>query len=335
MIEHLPPRHLPASAPFAPAPVTLRPLELADNAAAFVLSEIAFGDPAALAAALAERQARWASSRRAWFGWLHERAAGNAWAATVAATGQIVGYARAVRDPALRVEQLTEIFVHPTFQHGQVGRALLAAVLAPAVAPGWRRIICAHPDPAALVLYHRWGTYPLATAWYLTPSFTPPSREQLAASLAANQAEGLHLRPIDWAQDAAAIAQMDRAATGMDRSDQLRFMAEMPGAALLVSERADTITGYGVRQGDSVGPVVGMTPADTLALAQAHLLAMYDAGQPSAGLWVPGVNVVLLHWLRTCGARCLLRGQVQIMASDGPSLAHLDRLTLTAPAYVW
>lgn len=338
-------------------PVTLRPITLSDNPAAFKLSELAFtADGQTTPAEAAARHERWTARGHAWFDWLHSRAQGHAWVATRTSDGAVIGYARALRDPAQRLEQLTELFVHPAFQRGQVGKALLAQVLPPQVPDGWRRIIVVHSALAPQALYLRWGVHPLGTAWYvgwrdgpspsgmergasLARAFCPPASvgarfiapvspsapvvSMLAPAPTSRDAE------IDWEQ---LLTLGDR----IDRRAAMRLMGEQLGGVMLARERGGELMGYGARSQGEIGPVVGATPDDAVALVAAHLEAMLAAGETPHGLWVPGTNIALLRWLRdACPLRMFLRGQVAIMASDPSLVASLDRYVLTAPPYVW
>src|SRR6185437_10598249 len=267
----LPPAEVPLLATPALAPVQLRRMQLVDNPTAFALSEIAFiADGATTAAEHSARQARWVQQGRAWYGWLHAQAQGNAWVATCGADGPIIGYARALRDPARQMEQLTELYVHPAFQRGKVGKALLSAVLAERVPLDWQRIIVAHPSPPALALYYRWGTLPLGAAWYM-----------LARPHRSGQSRGI-----------------ERGQPGGVERGQPQGIAP-----------TDTLT-------VDLGPILGATPSDALALVQAQIAAAWAAGATQIGLWVPTANTTLLCWLRDAsGLRLELCSQVMIMGS--------------------
>ena len=331
----LPPAQVPQFRQLTAQPVVLRPMQLADNAIAFALSEIAFTpDGATTAQEQQERQARWDAGTRAWFGWLHARARENAWVATSGENGVIIGYARAVRDETQRLEELTELFVHPAFQRGQVGKALLQAVLTPEVPTGWRRIIVAHPGLAPLALYLRWGTYPLGTAVYI--SFRP---QPLPLAALPQKQDGGKWPPTlqRWGGDGGeSIAALDRAVMGVERLALLHFIADQLGGRLVVDERDGRIVGYGMRSHNEIGPVVGTTPEDAVAVVAAHLQAILAAGEVPRGMWVPCANIALIDWLRhACPLPISLLGQVTIMASDPALIRHLDRCVLTPPPYIW
>jgi GNAT superfamily N-acetyltransferase len=308
--------------------ITLRPMRPQDNAAAFILSELAFTvDGQTTHAEGIARQERWERFGCAWFSWLHTRADGNAWVA-VNGDGPIVGYARAVRDPTQQWESLTELFVHPALHGRRIGQALLRAVLAPQVGAGWQRLIVADPGLAALALYLRWGTYPLGAAWYVSfPALFHPEKLLVEGQNGIRAARN---------QDAAVLATLERDLLGVARLDRVRFMVTQLGAQILVCEREGVVTGYGVRCGGEIGPVLGATSADTLALVQAHLRALVLAGETPRGLWVPCANIALLHWLRVASPQpVIVRGQVTVMASAPTLTHHLDRYVLTAPPYLW
>ncbi len=274
----------------------------------------------------AARQARWLGGARDWFGWLHARAEGSAWAATCGADGPLIGYARAIRDPRQRVEQLTELFVHPALHGGGIGRALLGSVLSRAVPPGWRRIIVANPTPAAEMLYVQWGTFPLATAWYLrlpTGAGLPPETPEIPEQIL----QGDH--------GADAGDDLDRAVLGMARPALHAFLAAHPAASRVTLARDGVAEASGWRWGGEIGPVVARTPAAMLALVRAHILAATLAGTPAVGMWIPGANTTLLRWLVAAGYPMLHASQVIIMASDPALTANLDRCLLPAPPYVW
>ncbi len=314
----LPPAAVPRRAALAPAPVALRPMELADNPAAFALADLAFtADGATTDAEQQARQARWDHAGRAWYAWLHAQARGSAWVATAGAAGPVIGYARALRDPTQRREQLTELFVHPAFQRGHLGQALLRAVLAQRVPTGWRRGIVAHPTPAALALYYRWGTLPLGTAWYLVvrPVETAAERTRHESHEGNEEHEGFERKCAFYAQ-------------GWDLP---AFMVAHLGASVITHGR-----GTGVRCGDALGPVVGATPAEALAVTQALLADAWAAGERTCGLWVPHANAAVLRWLREAdGLRATLAGQVTLLGSDPALAARFDRSLLPALPYLW
>jgi GNAT superfamily N-acetyltransferase len=329
----LPPALVPHITPLAAAPVTLRRLELADNAAAFAVCEAAFQPPESLTGNQAAIcQQRWDAWGRAWYGWLHSQARDDAWAA-VTESGDLAGFARAVRDDAQRIEILTDLYVRSEFQGAQLGKTLLQGVLEPHVASGWRRIIVANPDLRALALYHRWGTLPLGTAWcgMLAPGAT--LQAHAAKRLDAESSRGVTVRPAQMDRDEPFIARLDRTALGFTRLQQLHFMLGFPGVRLLALKRSGEIMGYGVRMGGFIGPVVGKTSADVLTLAAAHLVELADEGS-AATFWAPGANAALWRWLALPDLRLTLAGQVTLMASDPSLVATLDRVLLTAPPYV-
>ncbi|HKD77317.1 MAG TPA: GNAT family N-acetyltransferase, partial [Ktedonobacterales bacterium] len=234
----LPPAQLPALGALDATPVTLRPMELDDGATAFALSESAFlPDGSASQELLAARQRQWDDGVREWFGWLHTQACGNAFVAARVNDGQVVGYARALRDERQQIETLTEIFVHPAFQRAQIGKALLRSVLSTDVPDRWRRAIFAHPDPVALGLYHRWGTFPLGTAWYVRPQITPEMQPDLLAQLTTARAQGYTLRAASLVHDRSAITWLDRAVLGVERVDQHAFVAARLNSRTLIALR--------------------------------------------------------------------------------------------------
>jgi ribosomal protein S18 acetylase RimI-like enzyme len=304
----------------SPTPVELRPMTPADNPAAFALADLAFtADGATTDAEQRERQARWERAGRRWYAWLHAQAGGNAWVATAGAEGPVIGYARALRDAAQRREQLTELFVHPAFQRGHIGRTLLGAVLAERVPAGWRRGIVAHPTPAALALYYRWGTLPLGTAWYLVVSRVGEASSMLEGRTRHEGHEGDEER-----EEPEAINRLADFMTA--HLDAIRHTQVCAGHGV----------GWGVRCGDALGPVVGATPAGALAVIQSLLADAWAAGARECGLWVPHANVAALRWLRAAeGLRVTLAGQVTLLGSDPDLAAAFDRALLPALPYLW
>ncbi len=344
----LPPAELPPVTTPQITPVRLRRMELADSPAAFVLSEIAFDPPgAATAEEHAARQERWSRQGRAWHSWLHARAGDNAWVATSGADDCVVGYARALRDPARRLEQLTELYVHPAFQRGKVGKALLSAVLAEQVPQGWRRVIVAHPSPAALALYYRWGTLPLGAAWYVVTRPHPQLRSSFAGegrSLDEKVALDKQIIQQGVRHDSLPLASSNAPydhpfsirREGVGGWGQLPFVATHLGATISQRQRDGETVAWGARCGGEIGPLWGATPADALALTHAQMAEAWQTGAAQLGLWVPAANTTLLRWLReTSGPRLRLCSQVMIMGSDPALAEHLDRSLLTAPPYVW
>ncbi len=349
IIDRLPPPHLPDPATaIAPSPqptrIDLRPLDMADGAAAYVLAEdallgIAAGNgPSGVGAEDQRvRQMHWEGNQRLWSGWIQTMSRGAAWGAVdmsdlaraSAAVAPLVGYARAVRDAAARVEYLTELFVHPALQGGKIGQALLGAVLAPVVPDSWRRLIIAHPLPAPLALYHRWGTYPLATVWYLM--LRPDRAHQLTGR--TEQRNG-RIRPLESTRDLPALHWLDQTVLGRTRDAQHLFMLRVIGAHGLVLERNGTLAGYGLRTGEQIGPVVGETANDTLAITRALLRAALAEGAALPGCWVPGANIAVLQWLRGVPGRLILGSQVTLMSSSPDLATGLDRAVLTSPPYL-
>jgi ribosomal protein S18 acetylase RimI-like enzyme len=328
----LPPAQLPALGALEVAPVTLRPMELADSATAFALSELAFlPDDAATPEA---RQRRWDGGAREWFGWLHTQARGNAYVAARVSDGQVVGYARALRDDRQQTEALTEIFVHPAFQRAQIGKALLRSVLSADVPDRWRRVIFAHPDPVALGLYHRWGTFPVGTAWYVRPQIMPEMQPALLAQLASARAQGYTIRSASLVHDRSAITWLDHAVLGTDRVEQHAFVAARLKARTFIALRWGRIAAYGTRVAGHIGPVVGETPADVLAMVIALFADALAHGETAEGLWIPGANTALLEWLANEGIPMRIAGQATLMASDAGQFTHLDRCVMTSPPYV-
>lgn len=330
----LPPADVPLVAMPEIAPVWLQRMTLEANPVAFALADIAFSpDGKDTPQQQAERQTRWVTSGRAWYGWLHARAGGNAWVARAGTDGPIIGYARAIRDPLRRLECLTELYVHPTFQRGKVGKALLSAVLDPHVPEGWRRIIVAHPTPPALALYARWGTFPLANAWYVV--MRPHSPANVRGIERGEQASQRY--HTNWVEQIESLCFCNQSAcVCVGRWEQMAFMARHLGGTVQVVRRGTTILGVGIRSSSEIGPVLGTTPADALAVAQ--LLCKEGIAQRAQhiGLWVPGTNTPVLRWLAALpNTRLAIQGQVTIMASDPALVANLDRTLLTAPPYLW
>ncbi len=337
----LPPAQLPDLGTLEAAPVTLRPMELADNATAFVLSHIAFSPDGTWDAvgntspeAQSARQRHWDDGAREWFGWLHTQARGNAYVAARVSDGQVIGYARALRDERQQIEMLTEIFVHPAFQRAQIGKALLRAVLSMDVPDRWRRVIVAHPDPVALGLYHRWGTFPLGTAWYVRPQITAEMQPNLHAQLTSARAQGYTIRAASPVHDRSAITWLDRAVLGVERVAQHAFSAARLNARTFIALRWGRIAAYGTRVAGTIGPVAGETPTDALTLVIALCADALAHGEPVEGLWIPGDNTALLEWLAGEEIPMRIAGQATLMASDPGQFTHLDRYVLTSPPYL-
>ena len=332
----LPPAQVPDLPALRAASVDLRPLTAADGAAAFAVAEEALRWPEPLTTG--ERQAQqhhWSSTMRLWSGWLQATAGGTAWGAFVAgrSANHLVGYARAFRDADAKIEYLTELFVRPAFQHAHIGHRLLAAVLAPAVPPGWRRLIVAHPQPGPLALYHRWQTFPLASAWYL--AWRPPAQASTTShTRPMEHFPGGHLRPIAPARDLATLDWLDRQLLGRVRPGQHGFMLGVTGSTGVILEQHGMAVAYGLRTGEQVGPVIGATPHDTLVVLRALLGQSRQAAGDLPGCWVPGANTTALTWARAAAPSVILAGQVVLMASEPALLTGLDRAILTAPPYL-
>ena len=199
--------------------------------------------------------------------------------------------------------------IRDSYQGGQVGKALLGAVMPQTIPDGWGRVIIADPTFPALALYYRWGVYPLGMAWRARVTLPMPGIEH----------EG-HENPRTSRNDAD-----DGEAGGMLR----HFMQRALGAQV----RFSAAGGYSVRYADMLGPVIGATSADALALVMASLADAQKEGHRAIHLWVPGANIALLRWLRERQPRW--DAQVALLASDPALVAHLDRALLVAPPYLW
>ena len=331
----LPPSQVPIYGPLSPTPVLIRPMQLADSAAAFSLSELTFlPDGQTTLAEASERQARWDAGLRTWSRWLWQRSQASSWVATRATDGLVIGYARVVRHEHEKREQLTELFVHPAFQSAQVGKALLSAVLTPEVPTGWRREIFAHPDPVPLALYYRCGTFPISTAWYVRVHLQPEHLDRIKAIYQSLDAVGMKTRRASGVQDLGLIGWLDRAVLEIDRSEQHQFMAHELGAHSLLLHRWGRIAAYGTLSAGHVGPVVGESPVDAALIIAAFCAFQLIHGETTLSFWLPGANVAVLRWLREQDIPLRLVSQATLMASDPQHFRLLDRTIFSSPPYL-
>ena len=152
----------------------------------------------------------------------------------------------------------------------QQGRGLGALLMDAALAALGDRAVQLHATQAGQALYRRLGFAPAGTI--------TQHQGQAAAPPPAPLAPGQHLRPAT-AQDLPALAALDTAATGMDRTRALAAILAQ-GQALLL-ERNAAPEGFAMLRpfgrGEVIGPVVAPDPANAWALIAAFLAARAGA----------------------------------------------------------
>ena len=147
----------------------------------------------------------------------------------------------------------------------QQGRGLGARLMDAALAGLGDRAVQLHATPAGQALYRRLGFVPAGTIVQHQGIAETPAAPALAP--------GQRLREAT-ADDLAAIAMLDRAATGMDRGHALAAILAMGRAVLL--ERGGAAEGFAMLRpfgrGEVIGPVAAPDAASAWALV-AHFLA--------------------------------------------------------------
>jgi len=311
----------------------LRPLSLADEPMAFILSKIAFLSAENLLndTDMQLRQQLWQTSGRVWSGWLHHQSLGSAWAVVCGENGPVVGYARVIRHKEHRLETLTELYVHPLFQHAKIGKTLLAAALEQQVPEGWTRTIIADPNFTALALYYNWGTYPVGTAWYVEPDFQPADIEQIKQQWPSDT---YSVRLYDSRCDRSAIDTLDQQIFQRTRSNEHQFFEQSTLYKQVVLLRNQQLVGYGFRSTGKIGPVIATTPQEVLYLVQYHIIQAAQHHEATLGLWVPNQNTTVLHWMRTHAQRVYLLGAISIMLSYPLFGSFLDSYILNSPPFL-
>lgn len=147
----------------------------------------------------------------------------------------------------------------------QQGRGLGARLMEAALAALGDRAVQLHATPAGQALYLRLGFAPAGTiTQHQGIALAPP---------AAPIAPGQHLRPAG-AADLPALAALDHAATGMDRTRALAAILGMGNAVIL--ERDGAAEGFAMLRpfgrGEVIGPVAAPDASAAWALI-AHVLA--------------------------------------------------------------
>jgi GNAT superfamily N-acetyltransferase len=175
---------------------------------------------------------------------------------------------------------LASLFVRPSLQGHRLGSALLDAVWDDAAVR--RRTITDAIQPVSNALYGRRGLIPV------TPL--------LAFSGVAAGARDV-LRPLEG-EDAARLAEIDRAAYGFDRSvDHAHWAGN--GSRTVWARGAEPVAYSYLFPGGGIGPVAGSTPADA---ADALETALARASGP-VGVRMPGSARALVAVALRCGLR--------------------------------
>lgn len=206
------------------------------------------------------------------------------------ADGRVVGYAALiVREDT---SYLAALFVDPASQGMGVGRELLALALAEA--PLRRMTISDAIQPISNALYARHGLIPA------TPilGFEGHASNLVPAGLEAS------------APVASAVADLDRAAYGFDRSPDHAFWASVANSTLWLRDGEPVAYSYRWPTG-RVGPVAGCDEASAAAALWAEL-----GREPSSRVEIPGTCRSLVRVAFTAGLRLTAPAGL-LLLSDG------------------
>jgi hypothetical protein len=174
------------------------------------------------------------------------------------------------------------LFVHPDYQGGGVGRELLDRAWSGSFA---RRITITDPyQPRSNGLYARRGLVPT------TPILS------LAGTSAATASANL----VDAPPDSSAIARIDRAAYGFDRTPDHLFWDEQKGAPTLWTN-GDEPLGYAYAAASGfIGPLAAWTPSGAAEILRSELARR--VGEQTTVL-VPGSARALIETALGAGLR--------------------------------
>jgi predicted N-acetyltransferase YhbS len=208
------------------------------------------------------------------------------------AAGQVVGAAIAVRRED--VWYLAGLHVVPAWQSVGVGAELIRRALTGTTATTTLTVLTDALNPASNGLYLRFGMLPLDSTF----TFDGPIGPALEPSSA------LRARPMA-ADDAGAIAALDRATVGFARPTDHVFWQGVPGleGRLLLGDDG-TPRGYlYVSEGGAIGPVAVHDPADLPAALDAAAAIARAAGATTLHLRAFGVTHGAIRWALHRGAR--------------------------------
>jgi GNAT superfamily N-acetyltransferase len=173
------------------------------------------------------------------------------------------------------------VMVHPEFQRGGLGRAIMEHALAWLAREGARHVYL-DATPAGRPLYRRLGFVDIASSWYARSWQAALNRDALRSlALRGNVARVIPL----GADELARVAALDRAAFGGDRLGLLDQLARIAGNNVLAAESADgAALGYLITRppespmkGVRVGPLVA---SDDVAAAALLAAALEREGPP-------------------------------------------------------
>ncbi len=167
--------------------------------------------------------------------------------------GEIIGYARSILRDGIR--QLTEFFVLPHHQGLGVGRQLLARSYPKE--DSQNRVICASPDPRALIRYLKTGVRSQFTIyeWSRKPEVVPFETD-------------LVIKPIeDTSENISILNEIDRVIIGYTRETDHHWLIKNKRGHFYMLEKQ--IVGYSYF-GNRAGPIAMLNNADFSA-ALAHI----------------------------------------------------------------
>ncbi len=206
------------------------------------------------------------------------------------AEGRVVGYAAAFVRGATTF--LAALFIDPGFQGRGVGRGLLERVLTGA--PPARITISDAIQPVSNAIYARWGMLPA------TPI--------LGFSGEASALPAAAVEPAD--PERAALARLDAAAYGFDRTIDHAFWARQAAGTLWLAEGEPVAYSYRWPAG-RIGPIAGLEPRWAAAALVAELARRRDAY-----VEIPGTSRTLVSAAFSAGLR-LQAPPGLLLLSDG------------------
>jgi GNAT superfamily N-acetyltransferase len=225
-----------------------------------------------------------------WHSLEHELRTGRLSVAVATADGSLIGVAGSIERAG--VSMLGDLFVHPDWHGRGVGTALLDDVFP---AGAWPRQTFSSSHPNALPVYVRAGMVPRWTLLYVrgNPSTLPDE-----------------LRPppdvVTEAAEPRALAELDKAWTGVRRPEDHEYAASFDRAMVLVVHRGAEPIAFGYvghapitpPERLFVGPIMATTAADAAVGVGAILDAVASAGVASVEIPIPGPHPALVPLIR-------------------------------------
>ncbi len=307
---------------------TIAPFAEKDLAEAFIVSVLAFPDSGE-DWRRADETARqnWLSWGKHWADWLTAQNGTAMWAAKDAASGAMIGYARAVRDVLHKTDYLTDLYVLPQWQGAGLGTLLLQKVMPRRIESGWTRAIISTDNPAARRLYAQWGVHPAAIANQYTARLgtLPEIRPDIQI---------LRVDSIVWEQRNRDILQFYEAMRG-PFSFPIFDLYVNPPAALFVALTDDgALRGCGARIAECIGPVIAADEKILHALLDALLLSAHASSLEYVVFWADERSFAAVDYLRRRGVRYVTGESSALLTSPGADVKWLSQSLLIAPPYL-